>query len=529
MGDLTSLLEVIKITKSLQKHHKWSYSATQAIKLRNRLEDVVQESIKRAKQHEFEGFWREAEYLWHSIRTYASADRPREILYARIEAKLDLAKYANKTVGLSSLVALHERLGDFPAAEHEQELLIARLPARSGTETGEGALDMETKTLLRLYKNFEERVAGYEVPGLEKRTLVELGSLSLLFRVAALECPELYRALLQSSSNAAMFLTPGEGLTLLHLSASIGSETFLTLILGVGVEIDLLDHSDRTALHLAARAGHEEVVKLLLAAGAGANRLDGNNYSPLHFSCIDGYVAAAKALIEAGAFLEAHTAECGYTPLHLAINSGSLDLVRLLLQHGSDINAQTAEGRTVLHLATALGNESLVKLVLDRGVEKDSRDIYGIRPIHDAPNAIITRLLLDHGADPHIPNLFDETPLLAAAWRDDTEVIALLLAQKTNVNAQDGEGRTPLHRAVSKQRVENVTALLMSGADINLQDLELKTPLHEAAQSGHEYLVHILLKNGANQLSRDSSGKITRRLHLGIDIRDKVCGFTGKV
>jgi ankyrin repeat protein len=143
----------------------------------------------------------------------------------------------------------------------------------------------------------------------------------------------------------------------------------MTLLLGVGVEIDLLDHSDRTALPLAARAGHEEVVKLLLAAGAGANRLDGNNFSPLHFSCIDGCVAAAKALIEAGACLEAHTAESGYTPLHLAINSGSLDLVRLLLQHGSDIKAQTAEGQTVLHLATALGNESLVKLMLDRGVE----------------------------------------------------------------------------------------------------------------------------------------------------------------
>ena len=508
MGDLTSLLEVIKITKSLQKLHKWPYSAAQAIKLRNRLEDVVQESIKRAKQHESEGCWREAEYLWHSIRTYASADRPREILYARIEAKLDLAKYANKIVGLSSLVALHERLGDFPAAEHEQELLIARLPARSGTGTGERALDAETKTLVRLYKNFEDKVAGYEVPGLEKRIVVELGSLSLLFRVTALECPELYVALLQSSSNASMFLTPEEGPTLLHLSASIGSEPLLTLLLGVGVEIDLLDYSDRTPLHLAARAGHEQVVKLLLSAGAGANRLDKGEYSPLHCACIDGHVAAAKALLQAGAIPETRTGEGGFTPLHLAVKSGSLDLVQLLLEHGSDIKTQTTAGQTVLHLATALGNERLVKFALDSGVEKDSRDVYGIRPIHDAPNGAITRLLLEHGADPHSPDKFDETPLLAAAWRNDPDVVMLLLAQKTNINSQDDQGRTPLHRAMSKKLVNIVAALLMSGADVNLQDFELKTPLHEAVHSGHEGLVRLLLKDGANPFSRDGLGKL---------------------
>jgi ankyrin repeat protein len=507
MGDLTSLLEVIKITKSLQTLHSWSYSATQAIKLRTRLEEVVHESIQRAKQHELEGSWREAEYLWRSIKTYASADRPREIRIARLEAKSHPAKHANKIFGLSSLVALHERLGDFPTAEHELELLIARLPARPGTETGEGALDLEIKTLMRLYKSFQERVSGYEVTGLEERTLVELGSLSLLFRVAALEWPELYKALLKSNSNASMFLTPGEGPTLLHLSASIGSETFLTLLLGVGVVIDLLDYRGRTALHLAARGGHEAVVKLLLAAGARVNKLDMDNYSPLHFSCIDGHVAAANALLKAGAIPETRTAEGGFTPLHLAVKSGSLDLVQLLLEYGSDITAQTAKGRTVLHLATALGNESLVKLALKGGVEKDSRDIYGIRPIHDAPNTAIARLLLDHGADPHSPDKFNETPLLAAAWRNDTEVVTLLLAQRSNVNAQDDQGRTPLHRAVLKNRVDIVTVLLMGGADVSLKDSELKTPLHEAAHSGHVGLVHVLLKNGANQFLRDGSGK----------------------
>ena len=284
MGDITSLLEVIKITKSLQSLHQWSFSATQAIILRTKLEEVVHESINLAKRHESEGFWREAEYLWASIRAYASADRPREIRDARKEAKSHPTKYANRLVGLSSLVSLHERMGDFPAAEHDLELLIARLPSRSTTKRRESDLDWEITTLLRLYERFQERVAGYGIPGLEKKTVVELGSLSLVFRVTALECPELYVALL--NLNSSMFPTHGKGPTMLRLSASTGSETFTTLLLGVGAEIDFLDHNNRTALHLAAKSGHEDVVKLLLEAGAGVNKVDKYAYSPLHFSCI---------------------------------------------------------------------------------------------------------------------------------------------------------------------------------------------------------------------------------------------------
>jgi hypothetical protein len=67
MGDLTSLLEVIKKIKSLQRLHEWSYSTTEAVKLRTRLEDTVHESVKRAQQCEVDGLWREAEYLWGSV------------------------------------------------------------------------------------------------------------------------------------------------------------------------------------------------------------------------------------------------------------------------------------------------------------------------------------------------------------------------------------------------------------------------------------------------------------------------------
>jgi hypothetical protein len=287
MGDLTSLLDVIKITRSMQKLHKWSYSAREALKIRKRLEDAVQESIKRALQHEVDGCGNEAEYLWRQIGRYAVSDRPRNIKNARMEAQFHGQSFNNRMLGLSNLVDLHEKLGNFPQAEHEQEILIARAPSLTSDNNSQGILEFWIKNLTRLYGKFLERVGALEIPGLDIETVKDLGSLSLLLRVTALECKDLYVA--QLTANASVFLSPGAGLTLLHLSASRGSLTFTTLLLGVGDEIDLLDNSGRTALHLAAREGHFDVVRTLLESRADANWQDDDDYSPLHFACVYGH------------------------------------------------------------------------------------------------------------------------------------------------------------------------------------------------------------------------------------------------
>lgn len=42
----------------------------------------------------------------------------------------------------------------------------------------------------------------------------------------------------------------------------------------------------------------------------------------------------------------------------------------------------------------------------------------------------------------------DEPPLQVAAENGSTEIAALLLAHKADVNARNGDGMTPLHNAV---------------------------------------------------------------------------------
>ena len=171
------------------------------------------------------------------------------------------------------------------------------------------------------------------------------------------------------------------------------------------------------------------------------------------------------------------------------------------------MKAQTAYGRTTLHLATEIGDECLVKLALDSGVDTDSRDSCGTRPIHDALNAGVARLLLNHGADPHCKDSFEETPLLAAAFRDDVGVVTLLLEENAAINARDDQGRTPLHRAVAMKKVGVVQTLLAAGAAVDLQDVQLKTPLHAAVHSGNVEIVRALLSSLPNPFLRDDSGK----------------------
>jgi ankyrin repeat protein len=482
MGDLTSLIDAIKITKSLRKTHKWPYTAREYGKLLTRLEDAVHESIKRAQQHELDGSWREAEYLWRSIGMYASTGRPQNIRAARMESNFHASKFSNRMMGLPNLVALHERMGDFPQAEHEQEILIARFPSLVDAEKRQSTLVSWNKTLIRLYGKFQERVDGYEVAGLEKDTLRELASLSLLFRSIALECEELCQDL--SRENPSVFHTHREGTTLLHLSASRGSLVFTNLLLGVGGEVDFRDLSGRTALHLAAREGHLDVVEALLISKADLNFKDENGYSPLHFASEGGHTAVMTALLDFGADVKLHTFDDGCSPLHLAIRSNREDAVRLLLARGSSSDETTALGKSTLHLAAEIGNVALVRLFLENGIEKDLADTLGIRPIHDAATVEVAQLLLDSGADAHSPDKFDETPLHSAAWGDDVKIVELLLEHKVNVNARDDQGRTPLHRAVSKGKDDIVIVLLENGADVNAQDDELKTPPQRAALSG---------------------------------------------
>ncbi len=103
------------------------------------------------------------------------------------------------------------------------------------------------------------------------------------------------------------------------------------------------------------------------------------------------------------------------------------------------------------------------------------------------------QLLLELGADPHIPNADNCPPLLAAAGigtlapgeeaGTEAEAIAaveLLLELGVDINAVDANGETAMHGAAYKSLPDMVRLLARRGADIRIWNQEDKygwTPL----------------------------------------------------
>ena len=85
-----------------------------------------------------------------------------------------------------------------------------------------------------------------------------------------------------------------------------------------------------------------------------------------------------------------------------------------------------------------------------------------------------------------------------AAKDGNTEAVKLDLADGTDVNTKDDNGRTPLHNVAEEGHKEIAELFIAAGADVNAKNNLGGTPLHEAAASGHKEIVEVLITKGAN-------------------------------
>ena len=284
-----------------------------------------------------------------------------------------------------------------------------------------------------------------------------------------------------------------------------------------------------TALMFAAREGHAAAVDALLAAGADINHAGaGDGTSPLLIAVINGHFDLAQRLVERGADVT-HANAGGVTALYAALNVqwapksmypqprahlqqklSYLDLMERLLAKGADVNAR------------------LKKKVWFSGYNTDMSgvDEIGATPFWRAAYASdvdAMRMLVAHGADPHIPTMrppgrprtgdqpgYRETiadisgmppvpvggpgvpPLLAAAGVGYGEGFAanthryapsgflpaikyLVEELGADVNAVDYEGNTAVHHAAARGDTESILYLVSKGADVTKVNREGNT------------------------------------------------------
>ena len=114
----------------------------------------------------------------------------------------------------------------------------------------------------------------------------------------------------------------------------------------------------------------------------------------------------------------------------------------------------------------------------------------------------IVRLLLDYGASPDTADKEGRTALMTAAWRNNADILQLLIMRGANVNARDLRRRNALHNLAADKACrwgwgdEVVALLLRTDCRIDGPDGrdELgRTPLHWACATGNRRLAELLL------------------------------------
>jgi hypothetical protein len=117
----------------------------------------------------------------------------------------------------------------------------------------------------------------------------------------------------------AVVLASDTGRTLLHLSASLGFEHLLKVLLEQGVDSNLRDANGFTALHFAALYGHADCVRLLVHQGADFTATDASGRAATQVAREAAHYDAAE-FSEAREIVEA-TDDCGPSAHDLAAHS----------------------------------------------------------------------------------------------------------------------------------------------------------------------------------------------------------------
>ncbi|TNM98900.1 hypothetical protein fugu_013464 [Takifugu bimaculatus] len=208
--------------------------------------------------------------------------------------------------------------------------------------------------------------------------------------------------------------------------------------------------ADRSPLHDAASQGRLLALRNLILQGHSVNVLTIDHVTPLHEACVGDHVACARALIDAGANVNALTID-GTTPLFNACTVGSVACTEILLENGAQPQSLVYHP-SPMHEATSKGHYGCVEALLTWGADVDM-DI------------------------PHLG-----TALYTACICQELECASKLLREGANV--QKGKSLdSPLHAAAEKDSTEVVKLLLDFGADINARNTEFQRPVDVAPPS----------------------------------------------
>ncbi|KAM0235910.1 hypothetical protein ACHAP5_009556 [Fusarium lateritium] len=303
------------------------------------------------------------------------------------------------------------------------------------------------------------------------------------------------------------------GASPLILATSIGHKPMVELLLLHQAGVSSRDDQGRTALHIASINNNADIVELLLREADPAV-VDLHGHTPLWYAANGKHTSDAfkKLLLAENTAIDESQDDKLPTPLWAAAAGGHRDRILALLEKGADIDSRDEKDRTLLHRIEWPIAATLTKLLLDHGANPWVRDSPRERlPLHraaDEGRIDIVAMLLNKMVEPQgcskadAPNVRDGhgmTPLMCAALRGSMALVLYLIRTwGADFDLQDKLGNDAFYCACAKGHLPIVIYLLGLGADINRVNNEGNTPLHIAATQGQEAIVELLLQIGAN-------------------------------
>jgi ankyrin repeat protein len=267
-------------------------------------------------------------------------------------------------------------------------------------------------------------------------------------------------------------------------------------------------------LSAAAERGYTEVVRVLLEHGADPVLPEGKNcpkgyalWAASHF----GYRDLAELLLKHGADPNGYVDSSG-NPTESAKDDamralmyrhggkvglwgyvwyGNMDAVAAALEANPHVFEQQSD-TTPFTAVVKAGHRDMLHMLLAKGVRVPDTLTHCQTYLWHAPD--LTRILLEHGMNPNLPNWQRITPLHHIAREGNVEKAKLFLEFGADIHAIDEEYRsTPLGWAARHGCVAMVNYLLQQGADRDLpEEPGWAKPLAWARNRGHEEIVHRL-------------------------------------
>ena len=338
------------------------------------------------------------------------------------------------------------------------------------------------------------------------------------------------------------------GDTALMMAARTGKVDAVKVLLDRGANVNAKETwGGTTALMWAISERHSDVAKVLVERGSDLNAksnfvpsASGRGFegtapvapkpdqaieefasgwmTPLMFAAREDDLESARILIQAGADVNAVGGD-GKDALGLALFDGSYDVASLLVDRHANVNHADAQRFTPLFWA------------MDRRNMETAPNFPWMITIDPLP---VIQKLLDAGADPNTlvnntprarmrdgsPRIVFATALMRAAFSGDMELVKLLLAHGADPHIQSRDRETTLmaacglafingyhRRRPPEERLEVVKLLVDLGEDINHADSYGITPLMAAANLGDINIVRYLIEKGADLGAHDLGKK----------------------